>query len=297
MFKRFARTSLGAGLIAGTTALAAITERGTGIILGSNHAFSLTAPEGWVLDNESAVQQGVHALFYPKGSTWKDSIVAAYARARPKTDRIDTADAAAEEVIKDFVANGNPNYTGKRVKSVKTASGKEAVIYHFWGDQWGNSEAAAYVVESKTINFVTLTARQPAEFKKALPAFEQLVASYEFVGDGPERTTKNLSTQFEELRSTANRLSETAEGKEYENQFGKAFISSAAPALKKCTGKTKTGESLRLVFVVAADGQVIQIVPAPNQPESACIAKNMGNFTGPPPPKPNWSVAVRVHVQ
>ncbi|MBT8341761.1 MAG: hypothetical protein HKP58_00110 [Desulfatitalea sp.] len=35
-----------------TSVLASITEGGTGMIFGSDHAFCFTAPAGWVLDNQ-----------------------------------------------------------------------------------------------------------------------------------------------------------------------------------------------------------------------------------------------------
>lgn len=166
-------------------AFASILEEGVGIVYGSDYAFSLKAPKGWMLDNESGVEQGVHAVFYPKGSSWEKSVVVAYARARPKTAEIATADDAAKFVVEDFRANGNPKYSGKRVKTIKTTNGVDAVIYHFSGDQWGNSEAVAYYVEAKTINFVTLSSRDRKAFEDALPAFDKLAASYVFMGDEP----------------------------------------------------------------------------------------------------------------
>ena len=166
-------------------AMADILEEGMGIIYGKDHAFSLQAPKGWMLDNESGVDQGVRAVFYPKGSNWADSKVVAYARSRPKTDQIATADDAAKAVIEDFHAHGSPKYDGKRIKTMKADSGREVVIYHFSGDQWGNSEAVAYFVEEKTVNFLVLTSRDAKVFADALPAFEALAKSYIFMGDHP----------------------------------------------------------------------------------------------------------------
>jgi hypothetical protein len=173
-----------------STTLASITEQGHGIVYGSDHAFSLTAPKGWMLDNESAVQQGVHAVFYPKGSTWKDGAIVAYAQSRPRTDKIATADDVAKVVVEDFHANGSPKYTAKRVKTIKTDAGQEVVIYHFTGDEWGNSEAVAYYVEKKTINFVVLTSRNPKLFADSLASFDALAKSYLFLGDRPMEKTK-----------------------------------------------------------------------------------------------------------
>ena len=165
-----------------------ILEEGVGIVFGADHSFSVKAPKGWVLDNESGVDQGVHAAFYPKGGTWADSVVMAYARARPKTATMKTADEAAKAVVEDFRANGSPKYESKRVKTLKTDSGGEAVLFHFTGDEFGNSEAVAYFVEEKTINFIVLNSRDPKVFEESLPAFDALVKSYVFLGDKPVKT-------------------------------------------------------------------------------------------------------------
>src|SRR5437588_2113749 len=37
-----------------------------GIVYGPKAAFNIAAPEGWVLDNESGVEQGFHAFFIRK---------------------------------------------------------------------------------------------------------------------------------------------------------------------------------------------------------------------------------------
>lgn len=161
---------------------AAIVEEGVGIVYGSNHAFSFKAPKGWVLDNESGVSQGIHAVFYEKGGSWQKSKVVAYARAADR-GTVKTAGDQVAKTIADFRKNGNDKYDGKKVKTVKTESGKEGEIYHFSGDKWGNFEAVAYFVEDKTINFVVFNSRDEKLFNDALPAFEELAKSYLFVGE------------------------------------------------------------------------------------------------------------------
>ena len=39
-----------------------------GIVYGPKAAFNIAAPEGWVLDNESGVEQGLPCVLYPKGT-------------------------------------------------------------------------------------------------------------------------------------------------------------------------------------------------------------------------------------
>lgn len=107
---------------------AIIQEAGTGIIYGKDHAFSLTAPKGWMLDNESAAEQGLHAVFYPKGKDWQDSPVVAYARSRSLTEKMKTVEDQVKETVAGFHRDGSPDYKATKVKTIKTESGKEAVI-------------------------------------------------------------------------------------------------------------------------------------------------------------------------
>ena len=163
--------------------LADILPQGLGIIYGKDHVFSLTAPKGWVLDNESAVNSGVHAVFYEEGGSWANSKVVAYARSRPINKNIKTVKDAVDFLLLDFHKNGSPNYKGKKIKEIKTDSGEKGVIYHFTGDQWGNYEAACYFKEEKTINMVILTSRDKELFDTALSTFESLCKSYIYIND------------------------------------------------------------------------------------------------------------------
>ena len=52
----------------------------SGNVYGRDHSFTLSAPDGWTLDNSSGVSQGLHAVFSPTGSSWKDGVAVMYAR-------------------------------------------------------------------------------------------------------------------------------------------------------------------------------------------------------------------------
>jgi hypothetical protein len=51
-----------------------------GIVYGPKAAFTIVAPEGWVLDNESGVEQGLPCVLYPKGESWADARTVMYAK-------------------------------------------------------------------------------------------------------------------------------------------------------------------------------------------------------------------------
>src|SRR6184192_582796 len=78
-----------------------------GMIFGRNHAYVLSAPKGWVMDNESGVSQGLHAVFYPKGSSWGKGVVVMYTNVMEKRDK-QTVDDVIKNDIADFKAN-SPN--------------------------------------------------------------------------------------------------------------------------------------------------------------------------------------------
>lgn len=160
-----------------------IVPQGRGIVYGIGYVFSLKAPNGWMLDSESGVGDGFHAVFYPEGSNWKNGSVVCYPQAHEKTDALMTADQVAKDRIRDYRENGSPNYTGELVKVVKSDHGETARIFHFKNDQWGNLEAVAYFEERKTINYVTMSSRDAKAFANALSAFDELVKSYVFIGE------------------------------------------------------------------------------------------------------------------
>ncbi len=172
-------------LFNGAIACAGVIDEGLGIVYGNDHVFSLKAPKGWVLDNSSGVSQGVHAVFYPKGESWNTSPVVAYARARTRTGKVSCAEDQVQDTVRTFREGGSPDYKADQAAGIEV-DGKTASVYHFTGDKWGNSEAVAYFVENKTINFIVFNARDDATFRKYLAAFAELVKSYRYIGDKAE---------------------------------------------------------------------------------------------------------------
>ena len=157
-----------------------IVENGYGIVRGPGYAFTLKAPPGCVIDAASGVEQGLPAVFYPNGTIWSESPAVAYARARPRTKKISTIEETVQAAVDALRAQGNPDYSAKFLKIIKSDDGKQGMIYRFSGFKTGDIEATAYFKEKQTIDFVTLSCRSEKVFDAALPSFEQLVASYAF---------------------------------------------------------------------------------------------------------------------
>src|SRR5712672_909838 len=66
-------------LLAGVRSFGQEKYRG-GIVYGPKAAFNISAPEGWVLDNEAGAEQGLPCVLYPKGSSWADAKTIIYAK-------------------------------------------------------------------------------------------------------------------------------------------------------------------------------------------------------------------------
>lgn len=156
---------------------AEIIEEGRGLLFGPNHAFFVTAGPGWVLDNKSGANRGLHMVFYPSGESWSDSPVIVYGRSVPKSIA-PTVKIQVEKTVKAFHQNGNPKYAGKKQPSLELSNGQPVEIFHFSGDKWGNYEAAGYFVEKDTINFLIYSARTKETFIKHLKDFYEIAHTY-----------------------------------------------------------------------------------------------------------------------
>jgi hypothetical protein len=119
-----------------------------------------------------------------------------------------------------------------------------------------------------------------------------LVAGLAFV-----RSASSAAESFDAIQSRAHDMGETSAGKAYEKQFGTAFGPSMRDSLEACTKSTKPPYIVNFVFVIATDGTVRRIIPAPQQPVSACVAEKLGAIHLPPPPKNDWLVAVNITIQ
>lgn len=161
-------------------------DKNTGLVYGKDYAFAVTAPAGWFFDSESGIQQGLHAVFYPAGSSWKESQAVMYVNAAAKTDTL-------EKFVEGDVANfrkGSPRLKVTDEESPAVAGRQRVVAKRFVEDQLGNFEAVAYVEESKVVVMLVLSARTQDEFDAALPAFRKLVSSYRFISDKVVTGTK-----------------------------------------------------------------------------------------------------------
>lgn len=158
------------------------TNIGTGIIYGRDHAYMLTAPKDWVMDNQSGVSQGLHAVFYPKGSSWGKGIVVLYTNVLGKANEKQSLQDLIDGDVRGFKQN-SPNLKIEDGETIALEKGKSAVIKNFSNDANGNYESVAYINEPKVAVIIVLSSRSKKDYETSQSAFRELIASYVFVSD------------------------------------------------------------------------------------------------------------------
>lgn len=267
-------------LICHSVAFASITECGKGMLFGADHAFYFSAVNGWVLDNQSGVRQGLHMVFYPLGQTWTDSPVIIYGRSVSKSNSPSIKD-QVKETVEEFKTNGSPYYHGERKTSLKLPSGKEFEIYFFSGDQWGNYEAAAYTEETDTINFLVFNARSKDIFDAHIEDFYQIVGTYQNAYQSESASSKDQADRL--INEAAEQLNQKG-GKEYEKKVIHSAGQQMADFMRDCTSYLSDSElsPFHLFIRINNDGSMADSVTYPTNALSVCFKGLMSEIKHPP---------------
>jgi len=102
-----------------------------GIVYGPKAAFNISAPDGWILDNESGANQGMPCVLYRKGSSWSDAKTVMYAKIA--STQFEDVNAFVAMAIKDMQkTHGAPK---EKIASGKTRDGHDYYINEISGDE------------------------------------------------------------------------------------------------------------------------------------------------------------------
>lgn len=264
-------------------------EAGTGVVYGDDHAFLIKAPGGWVLDNESGVIDGLHAVFYPVGSSWRDSSTIMYAQAWSKYatgERSEPSGALLAFMAADALKfkQENPGIVVSDGSPLRTKDGKTALLRIFSGDKWNNREAVAYIEEPTVVAVIVLSCRDNNSFDRSLPAFKQLVASYEFVTEKPNiEKLKEVTEDFDNRVQAGKQAELTKEG----GAYGAAIGPFLADALHYCLPPSDPpyGGSFTLVANILPSGVATSVEIRPQDKVSRCLADYLRRKVLPAPPR------------
>jgi hypothetical protein len=149
-----------------------------GIVYGLKAAFNISAPEGWVLDNESGADQGLPCVLYPKGSSWSDTSTIMYAKiASTQYEDVDKFVATAIKEMKD--RHGLPK---EKIESGKTRDGRSYFINEYPAtknySQW---ERVAYVQLPRAVAYIVLSSREEASYRKDSGALREVLKTFVYL--------------------------------------------------------------------------------------------------------------------
>jgi hypothetical protein len=155
-----------------------------GIVYGPKAAFNISAPQGWVLDNEAGAGQGLPCVLYPKGSTWADAKTIMYAKiASTQYEDVDKFVAIAIKEMKD--RHGLPK---QKIESGKTGDGKPYFINEYPAtknySQW---ERVAYIQLPHAVAYVVLSSRDESSYRKDSPALREALKSFAYLEPKSDR--------------------------------------------------------------------------------------------------------------
>ena len=156
----------------------------TTLLYGDDHVFAICAPSGWVIDDSSGMGSKIRVVLYPKGQKWATAPTVMYVNPLHQ-------DAKRPKPLRDMIAHDMTAFKKNNPKGVvlsgpmmPTATEKKAEVRFFAHNGGKPHEAVAYVAEDELVMLLVLSSRTAEDFSRALPAFQLLVKSYNFVGSG-----------------------------------------------------------------------------------------------------------------
>src|SRR5512133_928239 len=149
-----------------------------GIVYGPKAGFNISAPEGWVVDNQAGVKQGMPCVLYPEAESWSNAKTVMYAKvASPQWEGVNAFVAMA---IKEMKAkHGTPK---EKIASGKTKDGHDYFINEYPStktySQW---ERVGYVQLPQAVAYIVLTSRDQASYQKDSGALEKVLKTLVYV--------------------------------------------------------------------------------------------------------------------
>src|SRR6266540_6447456 len=149
-----------------------------GVVHGPKAGFKISAPEGWVVDNEAGVNQDMPCVLYPKGSSWADAKTVMYAKvASPQWEGVNAFVEWAIEGMKE--KHGTPK---QKIASGKTQDGHDYFINEYPAtktySQW---ERVGYVQLPQGVAYIVLSSRDKTSYQKDSGALEKVLKTLVYV--------------------------------------------------------------------------------------------------------------------
>ena len=175
-----------AGALMAIPAAAQEKVPGGGIVYGEQAGAIVSAPRGWVYDPTAGSGQGLRAVMYPEGSTWKDSTRVMYVN----VVRLKEGQAAAAFIADDDARfkKESPDLTiGTGEPIVQAVGGVRAEMRLYTTDATPTYEAVAYASTGSSVAIYVLSCKTKRDFETTLPVFREVVANSYLVKEVPAK--------------------------------------------------------------------------------------------------------------
>jgi hypothetical protein len=147
------------------------------ILPGPRISFVLKEPPGWVLDTKTGRGQGIEAVLFNEGSSWRNAVAVMYARVIDKDASQDTVEKVIGNDIAEFMKLSAQSVVSDS-PAIQTRDKRQAVVKVFYDAANKNYESVAFIDDKRVVVILALSSRDKAAYEKALPAFQALVGSY-----------------------------------------------------------------------------------------------------------------------
>ncbi len=146
------------------------------------NAYAVSAPDGWLANNDVAQEMGLGAAFHLEGTVWETTEAFIFVNTTSLVGSGDNIyDLMSYDI--DMYKISSPGIHIKDGGSVAVNRGKGSAIVMTMINKTANTyEAVAYIDEGDVVPFFVFSAASQADFDKYLPAFQGLVGSYKSYG-------------------------------------------------------------------------------------------------------------------
>jgi tetratricopeptide (TPR) repeat protein len=156
-----------------------------GNVYGPRAGFNISAPEGWVVDNESGKGQDLPCVLYPKGSSRSDAKTVMTAKLAGT--QWEDVNAFVAMAIKEMKAtHGTPK---EKIASGKTKDGFPYFINEYPATKtYAQSERVGYVQLFAAVAYIVLSSRDQASYEKDSGALEKVLKTLVYFDPKSEAT-------------------------------------------------------------------------------------------------------------
>jgi hypothetical protein len=159
------------------------------LLYGDDHVFGIVAPPGWVVDDSSGLGAKIRVVLYPRGQKWATAPTVMYQNPLHQDPR--ARKTLAQMIERDLADFRKHSPRGKVTSGapIRNAKNQLAQVRYFAPDGRDPLSAVAYYEEDDLVMLLVLESQTAAGFREALPAYNGMVSSYQFIAGAVQTPT------------------------------------------------------------------------------------------------------------